>query len=65
MARIRHLALTTDDPEKVAAFYMAAFRVDQIFLECRHKVRCAAACLGGIIKGNHEGSQSTGWPTWA
>jgi hypothetical protein len=27
------------------------------------KVRCAAACLGGIIKGNHEGIKSTGWPT--
>jgi hypothetical protein len=32
------------------------------------KVRCAATCLGGIIKGNHEGIKSTirpgpGWPT--
>jgi hypothetical protein len=23
------------------------------------KVRCAATCLGGIIKGNHEGIKST------
>ena len=31
------------------------------------KVRCAATCLGGIIKGNHEGIKITtprpGWPT--
>ena len=25
------------------------------------KVRCAAACLGGIIKGNREGIKITGW----
>ena len=27
------------------------------------KVRCAATCLGGIIKCNHEGIKITGWPT--
>ena len=27
------------------------------------KIRCAATCLGGIIKGNDEGIKSTGWPT--
>jgi len=30
MARIRHLAITTDDPEKVAAFYMKAFDMKEI-----------------------------------
>jgi methylmalonyl-CoA/ethylmalonyl-CoA epimerase len=30
MARIRHLAITTDDPEKVAAFYVAAFDMKEI-----------------------------------
>jgi catechol 2,3-dioxygenase-like lactoylglutathione lyase family enzyme len=30
MARIRHLALTTHDPEKVAAFYMAAFDMKEV-----------------------------------
>jgi hypothetical protein len=25
MAKIRHLAITTEDPEKTAAFYMQAF----------------------------------------
>ena len=27
------------------------------------KVRCAATRLGGIIKCNHEGIKSPGWPT--
>jgi predicted enzyme related to lactoylglutathione lyase len=30
MARIRHLAITTDDPEKVAAFYVQAFDMKEI-----------------------------------
>lgn len=30
MAKIRHLAITTDDPEKVAAFYVAAFDMEEI-----------------------------------
>jgi catechol 2,3-dioxygenase-like lactoylglutathione lyase family enzyme len=30
MARIRHLAITTDDPEKVAAFYVAAFDMKEV-----------------------------------
>ena len=30
MARIRHLAITTDDPEKVAAFYVQAFGMEEI-----------------------------------
>ena len=30
MARIRHLAITTDNPEKVAAFYMAAFDMKEV-----------------------------------
>ena len=30
MARIRHLAITTDDPEKVAAFYINAFDMKEI-----------------------------------
>ena len=30
MARIRHLAITTDDPEKVAAFYIKAFDMKEI-----------------------------------
>jgi catechol 2,3-dioxygenase-like lactoylglutathione lyase family enzyme len=30
MARIRHLAITTEDPEKVAAFYVAAFDMKEI-----------------------------------
>jgi catechol 2,3-dioxygenase-like lactoylglutathione lyase family enzyme len=30
MARIRHLAITTADPEKVAAFYVAAFGMKEI-----------------------------------
>lgn len=30
MARIRHLAITTDNPEQVAAFYMAAFDMKEV-----------------------------------
>src|SRR4030095_10490275 len=30
MARIRHVALTTKDPEKTAAFYMQAFDMKQV-----------------------------------
>ena len=30
MARVRHLAITTDDPEKVAAFYVKAFDMKEI-----------------------------------
>ncbi len=30
MARIRHLAITTDDPEAVAAFYVKAFDMKEI-----------------------------------
>ena len=30
MARIRHIALTTKDPEKTAAFYMQAFDMKEV-----------------------------------
>jgi hypothetical protein len=30
MARIRHIALTTKDPEKTAAFYMQAFGMQEV-----------------------------------
>lgn len=30
MARIRHLAITTEEPEKVAAFYMQAFDMKEV-----------------------------------
>lgn len=30
MARIRHLAVTTEEPEKVAAFYMQAFDMKEV-----------------------------------
>jgi len=30
MARIRHIALTTKDPEKTAAFYMQAFGMKEV-----------------------------------
>ena len=30
MARIRHIALTTADPEKTAAFYMRAFDMKEV-----------------------------------
>jgi len=30
MARIRHVALTTKDPEKTAAFYMQAFDMKEV-----------------------------------
>ena len=30
MARIKHIALTTSDPDKVAAFYKAAFGLEEI-----------------------------------
>ena len=30
MAKIRHLAITTEDPEKTAAFYMQAFDMKEV-----------------------------------
>ena len=30
MAKIRHLAITTEEPEKVAAFYMQAFDMKEV-----------------------------------
>ena len=30
MAKIRHLAITTEEPEKVAAFYMQAFDMQEV-----------------------------------
>ena len=30
MAKIRHIALTTENPEKVAAFYKEAFEMEEV-----------------------------------
>ena len=45
MARIRHLAITTDDPEKVAAFYVAAFDMK----ECVMRACWRSFVVAGLV----------------